>query len=90
MVVDIVKGRERWGVSVPVGWKITDELVTLEPIKVLSTTADNTLSYGTRTESVRGSICNLFCVLKPIGLGVNDWRVLAAYQKRNSRQNIQL
>jgi len=44
MVVDIVKGRERWGVSVPVGWKITDELVTLEPIKVLSTTADSTLS----------------------------------------------
>ena len=44
MVVDIVKGRERWGVSVPVGWKITDEVVTLEPIKVLSTTADSTLS----------------------------------------------
>ena len=89
MVVDIVKGRERWGVSVPVGWKITDELVTLEPIKVLSTTADSTLSWGTRTKSVRGSICNLFCVLKPIGLGVNDWRVLAGTE-RNSRQIIQL
>jgi len=57
MVVDIVKGRERWGVSVPVGWKITDELVTLEPIKVLSTTADSTLSWGTRTKSVRGEVC---------------------------------
>ena len=60
MVVDIVKGRERWGVSVPVGWKITDESVTLEPIKVLSTTADSTLSCGTRTESVRGSICSAY------------------------------
>ena len=44
MVVDIVKGREKVGSFCPVGWKITDELVTLEPIKVLSTTADSTLS----------------------------------------------
>ena len=44
MVVDIVKGREKVGSFFPVGWKITDELVTLEPIKVLSTTADSTLS----------------------------------------------
>ena len=30
MVVDIVKGREKVGSFCPVGWKITDELVTVE------------------------------------------------------------
>ena len=89
MVVDIVKGREKVGSFCPSWMEDHDESVTLEPIKVLSTTADSTLSCGTRTESVRGSICNLFCVLKPIGLGVNDWCVLAGTE-RNSRQIIQL
>lgn len=35
MVVDIVKDPRKVESSVPIGWKITEGLVTLEPIKVL-------------------------------------------------------